>query len=242
MKKKNRLNLVPGMKVAELVSENPNILLLLEHLSIGPAFQEKSLEQISIERRINPYLLISFAGLFLGSNVTDIDNIGISDIPAILDYLKTSHTYYLDEKLPAVRQLLKKMTELNDHPEMGLADKFFHEYEQEVSNHLNYENNTVFPYIDHLYNVLNGKAEKDDLPDFSVSVYGEHHDDIEIKLGDLTNLLIKYLPVANDLQVRRNLIINLFELGDDLRIHTRIEDYILIPIAEKLEYKLGVIK
>ena len=242
MKKNIPLRLVPGMKVADLVTVNPNTLLLLEHFNIRPAFQEKTLEQVSAEYRINPYLLLSFAGLFLGNNFSQQENIGISDIPAILDYLRTSHSYYLDEKLPAVHQLLKKMTELNNHTEMGLAEKFFLEYEQEVIKHLDYENNTVFPYIDHLYNILNGNSEKDDLPAFSVSVYEEHHDDIEIKLSDLNNLLTKYLPVANDQQVRRNLIVNLFELGNDLRIHTMIEDHILIPFAEQLELKLGEVK
>ncbi len=234
--------MAPGMKVAELVSENPGILMMLEHFNIRPAFQEKTVEQICREQRINPHLMISFASLFFGSSPADIENIGISDLPAILGYLKTSHACYLDEKLPGIHQLLKMMTELNDHPEMGLAERFFRDYEQEVRNHLIYENNIVFPYIDHLCKALNGKPGKADLPAFSVSEYEEHHDDIEIKLSDLTNLLIKYLPVAGDHQVRRDVIISLFALGDDLGIHTRIEDQILIPVALLLEAKLGGIR
>jgi len=70
---------------------------------------------------------------------------------------------------------------------------------------------------------------------YSVSDYQEHHDNIEDKLEDLKNLLLKHLPLDNDQQIRRKLLFSLFELEYDLTIHTRIEDEILIPLVEKLE-------
>lgn len=242
MRKTNRLQPLSEVKVAELVSENSNILLMLEHFGIGPAFHEKNLEQISREFNINLHLLTAFAGIFITGQLSGTEKIGMSDIPSIISYLQSGHSYYLDEKLPVIRQLIHDMAALNDHPEISLAGKFFHEYELEVRDHLMYENDVVFPYISRLYATLNETAGKPELPSFSVSEYEEHHDDIEIKLSDLTNLLIKYLPVSGDRQIRRNLIINLFMLGNELRIHTLIEDKILIPVAEKLEIQLKVIR
>ena len=70
---------------------------------------------------------------------------------------------------------------------------------------------------------------------YSVIKYRDRHNDIEEKLTDLKNLLIKYLPQKNDQQIRRKLLFSLFELEFDIHIHTRIEESILIPLVEKLE-------
>ena len=74
--------------------------------------------------------------------------------------------------------------------------------------------------------------------EYSVKEYRLHHDDIEEKLNDLKNLLIKYLPQKNDQQIRRKLLFSLFEVEYDLNIHSQIEDTILIPLVEKMEKHL----
>jgi len=71
-----------------------------------------------------------------------------------------------------------------------------------------------------------------------VSEYKEHHNEIEDKLHDLKNVLIKYLPADNDRLARRKLIEGLFELSYDLNVHSLIEDTILIPLVEKAENAL----
>lgn len=70
---------------------------------------------------------------------------------------------------------------------------------------------------------------------FSVKDYRDHHNDIEEKLEDLKNLLLKHLPVKNDQHIRRKLLFSLFELEFDLNVNTQIEDTILIPLVENLE-------
>jgi len=86
---------------------------------------------------------------------------------------------------------------------------------------------------------LTEKLPKEYLRTYSVKEYQDHHNDIEEKLTDLKNLLIKYLPQKEDQQIRRKLLFSLFELEYDLNIHSRIEDNILVPLAELMERNLG---
>ena len=86
-----------------------------------------------------------------------------------------------------------------------------------------------------LDNKLLQKNYEDTVSSYSVTEYREHHNDIEEKLTDLKNLLIKYLPQKGDQQLRRKLLFCLFELEFDLKIHSQIEDSILIPLVEKME-------
>jgi len=107
-----------------------------------------------------------------------------------------------------------------------------------VRNHFNYEEQTVFPYIVHLHEKASGRQMTGVSPDYSVSEYREHHDDIEEKLDDLRNLLIEYLPLKEGHQMRRMLLFKLYELEHDLRIHSRVEDHLLIPLVASMEARL----
>ena len=89
-----------------------------------------------------------------------------------------------------------------------------------------------------LVNQIQNNKEIDINNDYSVIQYKDHHDDIEEKLNDLKNLLIKYLPINQDQIVRRKLLFLLSELEFDLKIHSDIEELILIPLTMRLEKKL----
>jgi regulator of cell morphogenesis and NO signaling len=130
------------------------------------------------------------------------------------------------------------MNSANDHKEMALVEKFFNEYFSEVREHLNYENTVVFPYVIRLYDQFVDSNHPGHQKKYSVAEYKEHHNDIEEKLDDLKNLLIKYLPLKNDQQIRRELMFSLLELEYDLNIHSQIEDFILIPLVAKMELDL----
>ena len=226
------------MKMSEMILENPYLMLMLEHFGIGLAVQEKTIEEICLEHSIDVTLFLTFANLFNGFDAYDSKESSTRDIPTIIHYLKTSHHYYLDEKLPKIRSYIRQMNEINNHSEMFLAEKFFNEYCNEITEHLTYENEVVFPFFMDLYRHLSSDEPKKYPKSYSAADYKEHHNDIEEKLTDLKNLLIKYLPQKEDQQIRRKLLFSLFELEYDLNIHSRIEDKILVPLVELMESKL----
>ncbi|MDD2513485.1 MAG: hemerythrin domain-containing protein, partial [Proteiniphilum sp.] len=120
------------------------------------------------------------------------------------------------------------------HPvrEMKLLEKFFNEYFAEVLEHLDYEDSIAFPYFITLLN--NGKAEEKGKR-YSSKEYGRHHTDIELKLQDLKNLLLKHIDIEDRLDLRRKLLFALYELEFDLYIHSLIEENILIPSGALIE-------
>lgn len=68
--------------------------------------------------------------------------------------------------------------------------------------------------------------------------FEKRHNDIEEKLSDLKNLLIKYVPPAGDRYLRIRILNELFDLEQDLTDHARLEDKVLIPIVEQLEKQI----
>lgn len=225
-------HITPATELSEIVVNHPEAMLFLEHFDIKMPLQSFTVGKICEEYDYNADLFIALADLYTGQSYSDRFKLQTSDIPAIIRYLKNNHRYYLNEIYPNIQQCIRIISDRNDFNGINLVDKFFGDYFHEVREHLDYENEVAFPYIMELYDELNVKKGE-----YSVTEYKEHHNDIEIKLDDMMNLLIRYLPHKNDQQVRRKLFLHLVELDYDLKIHTLIEDLILIPLVGKLERK-----
>jgi len=235
MYQKNNLFIISDIKVSDIIFDNTFFLLMLEHFGIDLALHEKTIEQICHEYNINLELFLTIANLYNGFKPSPTAEYSFKDTQIIINYLKKSHQYYLNEKYPQIRNYIEKIYEINDHAEILMVEKFFDKYFKEVTEHLDYENLVVFPYVLNLDKRLSQKNYDNTVSNYSVTEYREHHNDIEEKLTDLKNLLIKYLPQKNDQQIRRNLLFCLFELEYDLKIHSQIEDSILIPLVKKME-------
>jgi regulator of cell morphogenesis and NO signaling len=234
------------MKMSDIILNNHYIILMLEHFGIDPVVQEKTVREICRENKISEDVFLSFANLFNGARVTNASqqpakDFNFEDLQTIINFLDKGHKYYLEEKYPKIENYIQQLTKINKQAEILMVKKFFDDYIKEVKEHLNYESEIVFPYMIALSKKESKVSRKDaktqsTIKDgYSVKQYKEQHDDIEEKLADLKNLLIKYLPSKNDWQIRRKLLFSLFELEYDLNIHSQIEDKILIPLAERME-------
>lgn len=235
----NKIFITSEMKTSDVLISNPYLILVLEHLGINMEVREKTVEQICNENKVSPELFLIIANLFNGFKPSPISDYSFNDIQTIIKYLKSSHEYYLDEKYPLIQKYIDMINRINDHPEILMIGKFFDKYFKEVVEHLDYEDDVVFPYVLGLNDQLMHKDPEKSTINYSVTEYREHHDDIEEKLTDLNNLLIKYIPQKNDRQERRKLLLCLFELEYDLKIHSQIEETILIPMVEKMEHLAG---
>lgn len=215
-------------KVSKLLFHHPEILLVLERFGIKLGVREKTVEEICSLHKISLKVFLVIANLNLDSMYKFTLNFNTEDLKQIVNYLMRSHNYYSDEVFPEVIKNIHLMSENSQMPEMQLVERFFNEYKNEVDQHFDYENNTVFPYI---LNLIDTNA-----PDnYSVIDYREHHDDIQEKLDDVKRLLIEHLPQKSDSNLRRKILFALFNLDKDLQIHAKIENEILIPQVEQFE-------
>lgn len=216
-------------KIAEMVLNNHFLLLVLERFGINIGLQEKTVQDICSEHNINTNVFLAICNLHINPNEIPKLIPEIEDVKVIVNYLKNTHEYYKTEVLPKVTEQIKSITENNKDLTFILIERFFEEYKQEVLKHLEYEETKVFPYALDLISYNNITI------DYKIKNYKNHHQDIETKLLDLKNLLIKHLPEKNDQVFRRNLLFELFRFEKDLRIHTIIEENILITAIENLE-------
>ena len=102
------------------------------------------------------------------------------------------------------------------------------EYKDELAKHFEYEEKTVFP---HAEAVLRKGADRT----FTIGEYEENHSNVEEKLEDLKNLVMKYMPAECGQQDIFKALFYVFSLETDLEKHTVVENDILVPIVNRLE-------
>ncbi len=225
-----RSYITSDMKVSEIIKENPTILLVLEHFGINDVLHDKNVSQLCSLYDIEENLFVNICNLYNGFKGSDELNLHISSIPSILRFLNNSHSFYLNEKYPEIIGYIKTLGTKENEREVKLVESFFMEYFNEVREHLNYEEAVAFPYF---YRILENKKPRQ--KNFSASTYLHHHSDIETKLEDLKNLLLEHLRIIDKTDIKRKLLFSLFELEFDLKVHSLIEEQILIPQVLKLE-------
>lgn len=227
-----RTYIKPGMKLFDLIEENPSLLLMMQHFDLDFRVGDATITQLCAEKGISEKLFLSVANLYNGFKPKENPIQSTDDVEQIVRFLKNSHNYYREDKYPQISFYIKQLQEKHPIKELKLLEDFFNEYFAEVIEHLDYEDNVAFPYFVEL---IDKKEKGKEL--YSAKEYSEHHTDIELKLKDLKNLLLKYVTIDDDLSLRRKLLFSLYELEYDLFIHSLIEDTILIPFGYNMERK-----
>lgn len=227
------IKISPHDKLITLIGSNPHVLLLLEHLNLPLLVGNQKIESYCTKNNIDTNLFITLLTLYIGLPLPTDISLPASELPSIVKLLKNSHHYYLHEKYIEIKNKIHEMHLVNPEPELSWVEKFFEDYMAEVREHLDYEEHTAFPYF---LSLTQGKMSNNF--QFSAKDYLNHHSDIEIKLADLKQLLLAHLPVAEDYKARRQTLQCLMELEFDLKVHTLIEEKILVPLVIQLEEQL----
>lgn len=216
-------------KMAELVISNPTLMLTLSRFGIELGFGDQNVKEVCEKANVSPSFFLLICNLYSNPEfIPSKDDIKSVDANAILSYLSESHKYYLKERLPHIEYHLKRIVEACPERFGNTINRFFNEYKDEVESHFKYEEEVVFPYIKSL---CNNTIE----PNFSISEFKSNHSNIEDKLNDLMNILIKYLPANIFPKERIEISLDIMEVTSDLSCHTLVEERVLVPFVEMLE-------
>lgn len=219
----------PQMKLVDLIHTDYRLLLLLPRFGLNLGFGDKSVQECCKQHQISDKLFVMICNVYTSSHyLPSEEELDQVDINQLLSYLKRSHSYYLDNRLLTIQNQLAVISEHEGIQQQKILNRFFEEYKKEVIHHFEYEENTVFPYISAMKTGTNRNG-------YSIEIFEQNHTNIEDKLNDLKNIVIKYLPNTALLLEKTNMLFNIFSLEEDLCKHTLIEDRILIPLVQKQE-------
>lgn len=190
---------------------------------------------------VDPNFLVDVLNVFC--DFTDINYALFNEysVPVIVDYLKRSHTYYLNKILPEIGQSISILLNNYDktHPLLSILYQFYYKYKNDLETHFFEEEDFLFPYANRLYRTMYFKAETylfiNYLQNFSISSFIETHSDTVKELIKIKTILFEYEPSTTNKTSFRVLIEQINNFEKDLNIHAFLEDEVLIPKLLELE-------
>ncbi len=196
-------------KVSKAIHSSPATILVLERFGVQLGFGDQTIRDLCVSANLRPQLFILINNLYIDFGRITKTDLNREDVIQLVHYLKRSHVYFLEEQIPRINQIIESELNTREDKNLRVIHKFYNDYTKEVKDHILYENEVVFPYI---LNLIASDASMQ----YSIDEYKHHHTDIEEKLEDLKNLLIKFLPEEFKMQVRRKIYFELLELEKDL--------------------------
>lgn len=218
-------------KMSDLICENYPMLLVMSRFGIALGFGEKNIGEVCRQNNVDTYTFLTVVNFLSDAADTYVAKLDSRlSLESLMTYLHNSHDYFLKFRLPHIRaKLLEAISNSSDDVTFVIR-RFFDEYAEEVNKHMQYEEKTVFPYV---RSILTGEKNTK----YNISIFMKRHDQIELKITELKNILIKYYPGATN-NMLNSVLFDIFSTEEDLASHNRIEDDLFIPAILELEKTL----
>lgn len=215
-------------KMSDLICENYPMVLVMSRFGIPLGFGEKNIGDVCRQNGVDACTFLTVVNFLTEDVSTPMENLDkCFSMEALIIYLHNAHDYFLNFRLPHIRR--KLMDALTGCPEdvAFVIRKFFDDYAGEVNKHMMYEEKNVFPYVRALL-----KGRKD--PKYNITIFKKRHDQIESKITELKNILIKYYPGQGS-NLLNSVLFDIFATEEDLAFHSRVEDYLFVPAILAIE-------
>lgn len=212
--------------MSALISDNYPLLQVMSRFGIPLGVSDRTIQEVCNQNNVDTTTFLAVANLMLLKNKrtykVDLQWLSLDDL---MKYIRNSHIFYINFRLPSIR---KNLIEALGKSDMAhLIVRYLDDYVAHIQEHLQYEEERLFPYINHL---LSGEPDNE----FSVDIFSEKHDHIDEPLTEFKNVIIKYYSGESSYGIM-NVIHDLLSCAEDLLVHNMVEDRLLVPIIRKME-------
>lgn len=219
-------------RMSSLIGDNSSLLMVMSRFGLSLGFGERTVEEACRAQGVHCPTFLTVAN-FVSETHHQKGKYKPNEysLPALLDYLKRAHNYFLEFNLPTIRRKLIESIDCSGTNEISvLILKFFDEYAREVRRHMEYENKSVFTYVEEL---LSGHASDS----YDIATFASKHSQVNTKLSELKNIIVKYYPGKNNYNQLNSVLFDIINCEEDLASHCDVEDYLLVPAVSTLEHQ-----
>lgn len=220
--------------MSELISDDYRMLQVISRFGLSFGFGDASIQTVCRECGVDVPTFLAVVNFIrggehvrLGKLVEDVD------VSALMDYLKRSHSYFMDFRLPAIKRKLLEAMSVSSNQIAVLILKFYDEFAAEMSRHMDYENTHVHPYVEQLlagrlpssehgFHILNHRHQ-------------DNHTSIEKSAFELKSIIIKYYPAQSNVQLLNEVLMDIYMMEEDMLSHCRLEDQLFAESVHRLE-------
>lgn len=212
--------------MSDLINDNYRTLSVLSRFNIPLGFEDREIGEVCRMNGVDTATFLAVVNILVDEEESCDGKYDFS-LEAMIGYLHSSHDYFLDFRLPSIRSELTEALRKSRDDISQVIIRFFDDYCAEVRRHMEYEEQNVFPYVRGL---IAGRRASE----YNIDIFRKKHDQVEAKLAELKNIIIKYYP-GNSTNELNAVLFDIFSCEQDLASHNRVEDALFVPAIVELE-------
>ena len=224
-------------KMTDLVHRNYLLLPVLNRFGISLGFQDKTISDVCEEQGIDILFFLAIVNAFHNHEYFPEDELQSFSSNLIVNYLRKSHMDFKRSSLPKIESILTRLVENSKSNDLKIIQTFYKKYKTELLEHIQDEEENAFPYVLELQKAFDQKINPlpENVANYSIQSFEKEHTNVDEKLFDLKNIIIKYLEPNYSEKDCNEFLSELFQFERDLTDHARIEDKILVPKVMNIE-------
>ena len=227
--------------IKEIAQYHPLFETVLDRYALRFSDQQMPIGVACVEAEIETDFLIEVLRVFEAPQTFDAKTLQRFPIPVILDYLYKTHAWYQEKRLGEIELSVARLAEVYraEHPLLSLLRTFFQRYKVQIAEHIADEERNLFPVATNIWDAAEkGVAFNEPFdPDAFMHAHGE--DELDVPLKEIQALVERRHPEVKNLFPYNVLNWQLNALQQDLWIHERVEEEVLIP---RMSEMLGAMK
>jgi len=204
--------------------------------TLGEACEKKDIDVEVVKRDLSA----------LDINESDHQNYKNWSPDFLIDYIINNHHQFVRDKVPEISFYAKKVAKVHGsrHEELNEILQEFLKLSDDLLNHLDKEEQLLFPYIKSLVELENNQQKPEEKPSFGtvenpVAMMETEHDEAGEIMAHINKLSNSFTPPEDACTTYRVFYQSLEGFEKDLHKHVHLENNILFPKALELEKRLN---
>ena len=222
--------------MSDVISDDYRMLQMISRFGIKLGFGDQTVAATCAQAGVDVTTFLTVVNYLKDSAHAHVGEMAEHiNLQALMKYLKNSHTYFIDFRLPAIRRKLISAIDCSTKNQIAfLILKFYDEYAAEVERHMDYENTHVHPYVDRL---LTRRLPNETFASV-VNQHTDNHASIEKSITELKSIIIKYYPSDSNAPLLNDVLMDIYMTEEDLLEHCRLEDTLFAECVRRLEERV----
>lgn len=215
-------------RMCDLIGDNYSLIQVMSRFGISLGVGDKTVGEVCVANNVDTATFLAIVNFMTDGFPTMGEELKSISIPALIEYLRQSHSYFLDFCLPAIRRKLIEAIAFSEDDITFLILKSFDEYTSGIRKHMEFEDEKVFSYAEQL---LRGELKDN----YKIKTYSKHHDKAGETLTELKNIIIRYCPKQSNVNLLNTALFDIYTCEEGLEWHSKVEDWLFVPAILSLE-------
>lgn len=207
-------------KLSDIVSNNIDLLPILNRLGISTNIGEKSISEVCTFNKKEIRFVLGILNTYSSSEYfPKPDEL---QLLSLVDFLTQTHNYHKQVTIPRLYSFIGKLKQLMPNEKLLIiVEKYLNQYIKKLVSHIDFEEQEIFPLV----------SIKPNSGVYSLKIRKlfKQHTNVENEISDLKIIIIRHIPDNIDMNLVHDLLHTLSHFEKEQLDHARFEDKILVP-------------